>query len=380
MEQKENLGIYVHIPFCEKKCDYCNFVSFCLPEQNKVEYIDALTKEITIQGKEYKNYLIDTIFVGGGTPTSLPNGQIADILHILKSNFNVKNDCEITVECNPNSLTIEKLQEFKYAGVTRLSVGLQAYSNRLLKLVGRLHNKKQFNEAIKNAQKLGFENINVDLILGIPTQKMYHIKQELRHLVKLGISHISAYGLIVEGNTKLHNNLLQRKYKLPSEELQIKMYDYTKNYLQKHGINRYEVSNFAKAGFECKHNLKYWTDKEYLGLGLVSSSYVYGKRWKNTDILNVYINSLKNGTICTEDVENLSKQDMLEEYIMLSLRTVKGIDLKNFKQKFGFDLIEKRKEIIQNLISNGLLENNNDNLFCTDLGFQLLNQIILELI
>ncbi|MBR4124111.1 MAG: radical SAM protein, partial [Clostridia bacterium] len=187
--EKKLLGLYVHIPFCERKCDYCNFVSFCMSDSKKTEYVSALIKEIELQAKLYADYSVDTIFIGGGTPTTLPAGEISKILFAIKQNFDVQKNCEISIECNPNSLTLEKLKEYKDVGITRLSVGLQAYNNRLLKLIGRLHNKKQFNYAIKNAKACGFENINVDLILGLPTQKMHHIKKELKQLTKLGIKH-----------------------------------------------------------------------------------------------------------------------------------------------------------------------------------------------
>ena len=377
---EKNLGLYVHIPFCEKKCDYCNFVSFCMPNSKKIEYVSALLKEIEQQGENFKDYSVDTIFIGGGTPTTLPAGEISKILFAIKQNFNIQKNCEISIECNPNSLTLEKLKEYKKVGITRLSIGLQAYSNRLLKLIGRLHTKKQFNQAIKNAKDCGFENINVDLILGLPTQKMHHIKKELKHLTKLGIKHISAYGLIVEENTKLFYNLKQKKYTLPKEELQVKMYDYTNKYLQKHNIHRYEVSNFATTGYECKHNLKYWSNKEYLGLGAVSSSYIGNVRWKNTDNVDEYIKSVKEKKLQKYEQEILTKEDNIEEIIMLSLRTQKGIDLAMLKQQFGYDLQQEKKQQIENFINQNLLTIKNNYLSCTDAGFKLLNAIVLELV
>ena len=378
--EKKSLGIYIHIPFCEKKCDYCNFVSFCMPNSKKTEYVSALTEEIKQQSNTFKDYSIDTIFIGGGTPTTLPDGEISKILSATRQNFDVKPECEISIECNPNSLTKQKLAEYKNSGITRLSVGLQAYNNKVLKLVGRLHTKKQFDNAIKNAKELGFENINVDLILGLPKQKMCHIKQELKHLIKLGIKHISAYGLIVEENTKLYDNLKQKKYTLPKEELQVKMYDCTNKYLQKHNIFRYEVSNFAANGYECKHNFKYWSNKEYLGLGAVSSSYVNLERWKNTDNVDEYIKSVKENNIQKLEREILSKQDLIEEIIMLALRTQKGIDLTLLKEQFDYDLYQQKKQQIDSFISQNLLKMENGFLFCTYTGFKLLNAIILELV
>lgn len=377
---KKNLGLYIHIPFCEKKCDYCNFVSFCKKESDKLEYINALLSEISLQGKLYLDRKVDTIFIGGGTPSCLPDGEIQKLLNCVYQNFDVDKDAEITIEANPNSLSFPKLTEYKSAGINRLSIGLQTYNNKLLKTIGRLHSKKDFDFALKNAKYAGFQNISVDLILGLPGQKFFDVKRELSHLVKLGVKHISAYGLIVEDGTKLKQRLDSGDFKLPSEEKSIKMYDYTVKYLKKHGIMRYEVSNFAKAGYESKHNLKYWSDKEYLGLGLVSSSYVDGARWKNTDNFANYIESVQSGLIPTEEHEKLSIQERMEERIMLSLRTAHGIDLKRYSQDFKSDLLQSKQETILSLQQNGLIEVKNEHLFCTDKGFKFLNQIILKLV
>ena len=372
----KTLGLYIHIPFCEHKCDYCNFVSFCCTKEKKYEYIDALQSEIQKSGKDFEDYVIDTIFVGGGTPSVLPDGALRDILKCIKDNFNVRVDAEITVECNPNSLTLNKLEEYKQIGVNRLSVGLQAYNDKLLKSIGRIHTKKDFDIAIKKAKQLGFENINVDIILGLPNQKLRDIKHELRHIKKLDIPHVSAYGLIVEEGTKLCKDLANKKCKLPSEVLQVKMYDFTKKYLEKHGIYRYEVSNFAKIGFESKHNKKYWTNKEYLGLGLYSSSFVNNTRWKNTANLSRYLSK----QFEREEVEMIDNSSQIEECIMLSLRTKEGIDLRDFKLRFGYDLCKKKQKEIDYLVSNKLITKMETHIFCTDLGFKLLNQVIVELV
>lgn len=376
----KNLGIYVHIPFCEKKCDYCNFISYCQPKPKKVEYAKSLIREIQMQGANFQDYQIDTIFFGGGTPSCMPDGTISLVLQAIYQNFNVKKNAEISIECNPNSLTISKLNEYKKVGINRLSIGLQAYDNRLLKLIGRLHTKKQFDFAYKMARHMGFDNINVDIILGLPSQTLFGVKRELRHLKKLGVNHISAYGLIVEKNTKLCKNLEQKQYKLPSEEKQLKMYQQTKKFLQKNGIFRYEVSNFAKPGYECMHNQKYWTEQEYLGLGAVASSFANGERWKNTDSIDKYIQDISKNKVNREEVEKVDRDNMIDETIMLGLRLQDGIDLQKFENDFGFDLkIEKRAEI-EKLENDKLIQIKNNHLFCTDRGFEVLNQIILELL
>lgn len=376
----KKLGLYIHIPFCQKKCDYCNFVSYCTSDDTKLLYVQNLLKEIVLQSKNYQNYEVDSIFVGGGTPSCLPVGCIFKILNTVYKNFKVLTTAEITVECNPNSLTVSKLNEYKKANVNRLSVGLQCYNNKLLKQIGRLHTKKDFDLAIRRAKVFGFKNISADLILGVPNQKLHHVKAELKHLVKLGINHISSYGLIVEDGTPLKQNLDNGVYKLPPESLQVKMYDYTVKYLSNHGINKYEVSNFAKPGFESAHNIKYWTDQEYLGLGVVSSSYVNSKRWKNTDDLLTYHENLKQGKLEQLEVEELTQDDKREECIMLSLRTSQGINLTQFKNSFGIDLQTSKQTQIQSLLTGGFIKIQNDHLFCTETGFKLLNQIILQLV
>ena len=377
---QKNLGLYIHIPFCQRKCNYCNFVSFCVGDDKKTEYVQSLKKEIAIQGQNYSNYIVDSIFIGGGTPTTLLDGQIAEILAEIKTYFNVSKNAEISIECNPNTLTTQKLKEYKNAGIGRLSIGLQAYSNKLLKIIGRLHDKKQFDIAFKNAKQEGFENINVDLILGLPNQKLWQVKRQLKHLVKLGVSHVSAYGLIVEDGTKLKSDIDSGIIKLPTEDKSIKMYDFTQKFLEKHGIFRYEVSNFAKKGYECKHNLKYWQNGEYLGLGAVSSSFVNGERWKNTDNLLIYNQQISKGVLPKEDFEKLSIQDEIEECIMLSLRTTLGIDLLQFQARFGIDLLKTKYAEICALKNQNLITVQNEKLACTNKGFNVLNQIILELI
>ena len=374
------LGLYSHIPFCEKKCDYCNFVSYCTNDEKKITYVNNLIREIQIQGAKYRECKVDTIFVGGGTPTCLPTGTLLIIFQAIYQNFNVVKDAEITVECNPNSLTVAKLSELKKAQVNRLSIGLQAYNNKTLKKIGRSHNKKQFDECYKSAKYFGFENISVDLILGLPSQRLFDVKRELKHLVKLGVKHISAYGLILEENTKLYKNIEDKKLTLPSEDLALKMYRYTKKYLEKHGIFRYEVSNFAQIGYESKHNQKYWHQQKYLGLGVVSSSFVEGKRWKNVDNLEKYAESIGQNKILTEDEEQIDKNAEIEEIIMLALRTKNGIDLQKFTDDFGIDLQKEKAKQIESMKSENLIDIKDGKLFCLDRGFEVLNQVILELI
>ena len=376
---KQNIGIYVHIPFCEKKCDYCNFISFKTDDETKEKYVEYLLKEIGFFADKLKDYQIDTIFIGGGTPSTLRHNAIRNILNYITNNFDVASDAEITIEANPNSLTKEKLSEYKLAGVNRLSVGLQTYNDKLLKLIGRIHTCKEFDEAIKKAKSLGFENISADILLGLPTQKMRDVKNTLKHLLKLNLKHISAYGLIVEENTPLSKNLEKNIYSLPSEKLSLKMYEKTASILKKHGINRYEVSNFSKAGFESKHNLKYWTMQEYIGFGLSAHSFFDGKRWENTSNLNEYFDALDNNNLPQSQVEAENIESLKEEFVMTELRKENGFSLKKYENFFGTDILIEKQNAIAKLLNLGLISVENERLFATEKGFEVLNQIILEL-
>ena len=374
------IGIYVHIPFCERKCDYCNFVSFKCDDETKERYINNLICEMELEKNKYLDCEVDTVFIGGGTPSCLREKSIKTLLNYIENNFNVNTNAEITVEANPNSLTIDKLREFKLAGVNRLSIGLQTYNDNLLKLIGRLHTKKQFDIAVRNAKKIGFTNINVDLLLGLPKQKLGDIKSELKHLVRLKIPHISAYGLIVEKDTKLYKNLQDNIYALPSDELSVKMYEYTLKYLKKHKIMRYEVSNFAQKGYESKHNLKYWNMQEYIGFGLASHSFFDNTRWENTSNLSEYFEKIERRESPAKNKEKLTITDLKEEYIMTELRKASGFCISDYDSKFGENILFEKNDEIENMIKLGLIQIKDDRLFATNKGFEFLNQIILNLV
>ena len=373
------LGIYVHVPFCESKCAYCNFISFKSDEETKEKYVFALIKEMEMYKETLKDCVIDTIFFGGGTPSCLRPKAVKNILNYITNNFNVESDAEITIECNPNSITREKLSEYKLAGVNRLSIGLQAYNNKLLKLIGRIHTIDDFDRAIKNAKSMGFENINVDLLLGLPKQKMYDVVFELKHLFKLNIPHFSCYGLIVEENTKLCRDLENKVYSLPSEENSVKMYNYTLNFLKKHGIFRYEVSNFAKKGFESKHNLKYWTMQEYVGFGLASHSFFDNERWENASKLDEYFTLIESGQLPRIALEKETNESLKEEFLMTGLRKQSGISLDEFEKMFNEDLLISKQNEISKLFDEQLVDIKDGRLLATDKGFEFLNQIILNL-
>ena len=376
----EDLSLYIHIPFCESKCNYCSFCSVKATNEQKKQYVENLIKEIKLSAENYRNYLVKTIYIGGGTPSCLDLGEISKISKAIYSNFNIDTKCEFSIEANPNSLTFEKCIEFKNAKINRVSVGLQSYDNKILKSLNRIHTKKDFINSINNLKLAGFKNINADIILGTPFMNIFKLKRTLKKLVKLNLTHISCYSLILEEKTKLFNQIKSGELKLPSEEKTIKFYDYCVKFLKKHGYFRYEVSNFSKLGYECKHNLVYWNLQNYLGLGLSSHSKIGNVRFNNFENFEDYYFALNNEKLPIEMKNELTIKDVKEEYIMLKLRESLGINLKEFEEKFGEDLLKTKKNKIEFLTENKFIEITCQNLFATDLGFKVLNKIILELI
>ncbi|MBE5746323.1 MAG: radical SAM family heme chaperone HemW [Clostridiales bacterium] len=374
----KELSLYIHIPFCESKCHYCNFVSVKGKNSEKEKYISALIKEIELN--KNNTDIVKTIFIGGGTPSSLNDGDILKISNAIYDNFIVNENVEFSIEVNPNSFTLNKAKEYKKAKVNRISFGLQSGSDKILKSINRIHNKNDFINSIKIAKQEGFTNLNTDILIGLPSQKLKDVKSTLKLLLKLKIPHISCYSLILEENTPLYKLINSKKLKLPSEETTLKMYDFVVKKLNKNKIFRYEVSNFAKLNSECKHNLTYWNLKNYLGLGLNSHSKIDDVRLENYSDFASYYNSLENNKKPIKEVIKLSKQDNKEEYVMLKLRTREGINLSEYKTLFNENLeIVKAKEI-NFLLKNGFVKITNSHLSATNLGFSVLNSIIIKLI
>lgn len=374
-----NLGIYVHIPFCVSKCDYCNFYSITKLDLIN-DYVIALIKEIECESKKYNNYEIDTIFIGGGTPSVLPTGAVSSIVNTIKKHYNVLDNCEITIESNPNSITYTNATEWLNCGVNRVSVGLQSTRDRLLKKVGRAHTFKDFLLAIENLKKVGFKNINADIMLGLPTQKLSDVKNTLHHCFKLGLTHISAYTLILEEDTALFKKIESNQLKLVSEQKTLNMFDYLLKQTKLNGFNRYEVSNFALDGYQCKHNLNCWNMCDYVGFGCSAHSFVNNNRFCNVSNVKEYILNMQNSKSVVLETEKISKQQLIEETIMLELRTIKGINLQQLQNKYNYNLIQAKSEQIKKLSDLGLINQNNGYVFATEKGFYVLNQIIVELV
>lgn len=284
----KNLGIYIHIPFCVKKCDYCDFISYC-DKNNLIEvYIEKLKEEITNNlNKNY--YMIKTIYIGGGTPSFIDSKYIVDILNTIKEEYNLEN-AEVTIEVNPGTVTENKLLDYKNAGINRLSIGLQETSQKLLKQIGRIHTYAEFLETYNLAREIGFKNINIDLMIGLPNQNIANIKDSLQKIINLNPEHISVYSLILEEGTKLYKKYEEKQIELPDDEIERNMYWYVKNTLENNGYTHYEISNFAKPGYESKHNVSCWNQEEYIGFGVAAHSYINGARYSNTNKLEEYIN------------------------------------------------------------------------------------------
>lgn len=373
-----NIGIYIHFPFCVSKCKYCNFNSYSNKNDLQIKYFQSLLKEIEMYSN--KKVLVDTIFIGGGTPSIMFDGCIATLISEIKKNYNVVDNAEITIEANPNSVTLSKAREWKECGINRVSVGLQTINTNSLKLIGRPHTKQDYINAIEIIKSVGIDNINTDCLIGLPRQKLSNVKHTLNLVTKLKCKHISVYSLILEEDTPLYYMVKNNEVKLPKEEKVLGMYNYAYNFLKEQGYERYEISNFALQCFECKHNLHTWQMGAYLGFGAGAHSYFDNTRYSNVLSIEEYISHISNNKLPISQKEKISNQEKFEETIMLGLRTKFGIDLDQIKNDFGIDLLKKKNDIINEFLSQGLIKLIYNRLIPTDFGYTVLNKIILELV
>ena len=372
---KKELGIYVHIPFCKHKCYYCDFISYANKTEYVKRYVEAVIKEI--KSYDLKEYIITTIYLGGGTPSYIESEYIKKILEALKNQFDIEDDCEITIEVNPGTVTKDKLEEYKKCGINRLSVGLQSINDKLLKQIGRIHDYKQFLQTYELARKVGFDNINVDLIIGIPNQTMKDIELEMDEIIKLEPEHISTYSLIVEEGTTLEKQLQEERYKLPKEDLEREMYWYIKKVLERKGYQHYEISNFSKKGKESRHNKNCWEQKEYIGLGVASHSYLNNIRYSNTENLEKYIENIEDNKLQLNRIvhEKQIEADKEKEFMLLGLRKIEGVSIKSFKEKFDKNPLCIFKEELDKLEKQQLIKVMGDDIRLTDKGIDLANLV-----
>lgn len=362
---KEALGIYIHIPFCVKKCHYCDFLSAPAGENVRKQYVDSLLKEIEEYRELLRQRTIPTVFFGGGTPSILPGKEILRIMERLKSFGRISDNAEITIEANPGTVTKEKLSLWKRAGINRISFGLQSAENEELKRLGRIHTWEEFEENFRLARACEFSNINVDLMSALPGQTVENWKKTMERVTALAPEHISAYSLIIEEGTPFFEAYEDHPELLPTEEDEREMYYETKRYLASQGYERYEISNYAKPGLECRHNLSYWERIDYLGLGLGAASLLGNVRKTNQTELLEYLKGNFHG-----EQETLSEIDAMEEYFFLGLRKTKGVDWTPYRMQYEAT-VEKLKE-------QGLLEEDGKMLRLTDLGIDVSNQVLAE--
>ena len=370
----KEIGIYIHIPFCKKKCHYCDFVSYDNKYEKVEKYIDTVIEDIDEETKSFtKEHLVTTVYLGGGTPSFIESKYIKEILEKVRKSFNISGDAEITIEVNPGTVNEEKLKTYQMLGINRLSIGLQTTNDEILKTIGRIHNYSEFLSTYNLARKIGFENINVDLIFALPNQNIENVKKDLENIIELNPEHISTYSLILEEGTKLEEMIKENeeKYVLPDDDTERKMYWLIKNTLEKNGYKHYEISNFAKQGKESRHNINCWMQKEYLAFGSASHGFLDGVRYSNKKILSEYIFNFKNKDI----EERLTREETAKEFMMLGLRMIDGVSISEFERKFKLNPLMYFRFEISKLVEEELLEVDLDRIKLTNKGIDLANLV-----
>ncbi|MBN1073510.1 oxygen-independent coproporphyrinogen III oxidase [Clostridium botulinum] len=372
----KEISLYIHIPFCKQKCLYCDFPSYSGKEKFISEYIDALNKEIKDKANSYK---IKSIFIGGGTPSYLDEIELEKLLKCINT-LTLGENLEFTIECNPGSLSEDKLKIMKKYNVNRISMGLQSTKPSLLKEIGRIHTFEEFENNYLLARKVGFKNINIDLMFGLPNQSVKDWRKTLEKIIEFNPEHISAYSLIIEEGTCFYNLYNQDKLNLPSEEKERDMYLLTKKILKENGYNQYEISNFSKDKKECYHNIVYWQLNEYLGLGVSSSSYIEGKRIKNIDDIELYIKNINSNESVENEIYENNINDDMEEFMFMGLRMIRGIEEIDFKERFKKDIDEVYGDVIYKNIKQELLIRNGGRIYLTSRGIEVSNSVMSDFI
>ena len=408
MKNRNELGIYIHIPFCVHKCIYCDFLSSPADESVRKRYVKALIREINLATEGKDKDIVTSIFIGGGTPSVIDAKDISDIISTVRHNYNVSSDAEITIECNPGTMDEYKADIYKKAGINRISFGLQSTDNAELRMLGRIHTYEECVDSIRIARKSGIDNINIDLMSSLPGQTTDSFSNVLHTALSLGTEHISVYSLIVEDGTSLSANI-ERYPEIPSDEEDRQMYYMTRDILKSHGYEQYEISNYAKPGYECKHNLKYWDRCNYIGFGIGAASLYDDIRFTNISDINEYMNvllydnenSASDGNAGKEtriignyadeenkvsdvflklrmDIERLTKNDAMSEYMFLGLRKTKGIDEEEFREEFGVDIRNVYARPIEDNIRNGLLIKKDNRLYLSQRGVDISNTVMAD--
>ncbi|RHW41004.1 oxygen-independent coproporphyrinogen III oxidase [Neobacillus notoginsengisoli] len=375
MNETSPQSAYIHIPFCHHICHYCDFNKFFLKGQPVDEYLDALDREMMLTFERVPAGEMRTIFVGGGTPTALSEGQLEKLGESIKNRFRFGNDVEFTFEGNPGDLSPEKLAVLKSLGVNRLSLGVQSFNDQLLERIGRSHRAKDVYETVENAKNAGFENISLDLIYALPGQTLHDFKETLKTALSLDLPHFSGYSLIVEPKTVFYNLMRKGQLPLPGEDTEAAMYEVLMDEMLKHGLHQYEISNFAKKGYESKHNLTYWKNDEYYGFGAGAHSYVAGIRKSNIGPLNKYLTKVSGGELPVLEENKVTREEAMEEEMFLGLRTNGGVRKDVFKRKFAVEMDQVFPSQIEKLSKNGLIEKSSDRICLTRKGRLLGNEV-----
>lgn len=365
-------GLYVHIPFCLQKCKYCDFNSFTFSGEDKKKYLAALFREM----EKYKGSCVDSVFVGGGTPTALNTSEMKELLLKIRENFSLSADCEFTVEANPKTVDADKLDVMLSGGVNRLSVGVQSFTDTELARLGRVHTAAEAKQTITLARKRGFKNISIDLMCAIPGQTAETFRETLAEAFAANPEHISCYSLILEENTPLYEENERGLLNLPNEDEEREIYEIACRELEKNGYAQYEISNFAKKGFESRHNKKYWECGEYIGLGLSAHSYLDGARFSNTESFSEYTG----GHFSEENAEILGEDDKMSEFMFMGLRMVRGVSETEFFRRFGKDIKKVYSKQLSKFIKMGMIEEENGFFRLTHEALSVSNQIMCEFI
>ena len=372
----KKLGLYIHIPFCDKICNYCDFTAFQGANSKIEEYVEALNKEIELKGN--KDFLIDSIFIGGGTPSFIDREYIFKILEKVRENFTVLDNIEISIETNPKTFDKKKLEYYKKAKINRVSIGVQSFNDKILKELGRNHNSKEALESIELVKKIGFD-INLDLIFGYQSQTIEDILYDLEMVKKINPEHISYYALIIEEKTKFKALQNAGKLNFLDEETERKMYHLIVEKLEKIGLKQYEVSNFSKIGKESVHNKKYWNCKEYLGLGISAHSYLKDERFSNTVDFTKYIKEIRKGNIPVDFREKLDISTKKFEYIIMKMRLKDGFLISDYNRLFESDFLEENKKVVERGLENNVVEIKDGRIYFTKKGFDIMDSFFVDI-
>ena len=379
---KRPLELYLHIPFCVRKCEYCDFLSGPASDLVRSGYVEQLRQEILCQSAYYQGYEAVTVFLGGGTPSLLKEGEIAALMDTVHRCFSVSPEAEITIEANPGTVTLEKLQTYRACGINRISIGLQSADDRELKALGRIHTYDDFLKTYQRVRQAGFANVNVDLMSALPGQTMASWKNTMKKTAMLKPEHISAYSLILEEGTPFYEKYHDHPEALPGEDEEREMYYAAKAFLKEQGYERYEISNYARRGYACRHNVGYWTGREYLGLGLGASSYIQGCRFRNEPDLQKYSRIRMDGPEAGEELHlemhPLTEKEQMEEFMFLGLRMMEGVSGSEFLERFGQNMWNVYGDVLKKLEANHLIVVESPRVRLSEFGIDISNYVLSE--